>query len=374
MGLVGLALVPLEPTVPDYDDRAITNVIEAVRQPDAPGALGDLREALRGARCVVLVLLDGLGQLQLEERAALAPWLVAHRLDPITSVAPSTTASALTSITTGTAPGEHGLVGYRFDLHGDVLQALRWTVDGKDATALHPPEAVQRREPKLVLGGRPVPYVGKRAYATSPFTRAHLRGAAYVGVEDESAWVSESAAATEGHPLVLAYHDGIDKLAHAEGLGEAYGAAIAAADGLVTELRAMLPDDVALVVTADHGQVDVGPSAVSPSRSTLALVDKMSGEGRFRWLHAHPGSAAELAERAASELGESCWVRTRREICDAGWLGEVDDDHVSRLGDVAVVPFIDAYVPDPTEPREAGMKGRHGSLTQAEMLVPLVVG
>jgi hypothetical protein len=360
--------------LPDYDDRAIINVLVALREHGAQGPLADLRAAVAGARSVVLVLLDGLGELQLDERAVSAPWLASHRLAPITSVAPSTTASALTSITTGVAPGVHGLVGYRFDLNGDVLQALRWTVDGKDATSLHPPEAVQRREPKLIFDGRPVPYVGKRAYAASPFTRAHLRGAAYVGVDDAVGWVASSAAATDGHPLVLAYHDGIDKLAHAEGLGEAYGTAISEADQLVADLRAALSDDVAIVVTADHGQVSVGAHAVSPTPSTLALVAKMSGEGRFRWLHAHPGSAAELAERATHELRDSCWVRTRREVCDAGWLGEVEDDHVERLGDVAIVPFVDAYVPDPTEPREAGMKGRHGSLTEAEMLVPLMVG
>ena len=100
----------------------------------------------------------------------------------------------------------------------------------------------------------------------------------------------------------------------------------------------------------------------------------MSGEGRFRWLHAHPGSAAELRERVGDELGEDCWVLSRRELCDAGWLGEVDDELVERLGDVAIVPFTPHFVPDPAEPREAGMKGRHGSLTAAEMYVPLIVG
>jgi arylsulfatase A-like enzyme len=173
---------------------------------------------------------------------------------------------------------------------------------------------------------------------------------------------------------VLAYHDTIDKLAHAEGLGVGYDAALREADELVAGLRRSLPDDVIVVVTADHGQVDVGSASVSPSVSTLALVERMSGEGRFRWLHAQPGAAAELRVRVAEELSESCWVRSRREVCDGGWLGEVDDRNLDRLGDVAIVPFAKVFVPDPAEPREAGMKGRHGSLTAAEMLVPLIVG
>jgi hypothetical protein len=369
-----LRTVPPDLVLPDYAERSIANVLGAVSDPGASGPLADLRAEVSGARSIVLVLLDGLGELQLEARASIAPWLARHRLAPITSVAPSTTASALTSITTGVAPGIHGLVGYRFVVDGDVLQALRWTVGGKDAVGAHPPEAVQRVEPRLVLDGRPVPYVGKSDYATSPFTRAHLRGASYVSADDAASWIDGCVSSAADHRLVVAYRDGIDKLAHAEGLGSAFDEAVGDADRLVANLRDALPEDVAVVVTADHGQVDVGATAVSPSRSTLALVEKMSGEGRFRWLHAHPGSAAELRERVVAELEGSCWVRSRREVCDAGWLGEVDDDHVERLGDVAVVPFVDAYVPDPTEPREAGMKGRHGSLTAAEMFVPLVAG
>ena len=49
---------------------------------------------------------------------------------PITTVVPSTTATALTSIATGLAPAQHGLVGYRMLVGGDVLNVLRWTMTG----------------------------------------------------------------------------------------------------------------------------------------------------------------------------------------------------------------------------------------------------
>ena len=70
-----------------------------------------------------------------------------------------------------------------------------------------------------------MPYVGKAAYASSPFTRSHLRGAAYVGVDGPDAG-GTPALSRGAHRVVLAYHDVIDKLAHAEGLGAAYDAAI----------------------------------------------------------------------------------------------------------------------------------------------------
>ena len=362
------------PIAPDYEDRSIVNVLGAVTGGGPRHQLKDLREALKDAETIVLVLLVGLGELQLADRAELAPWLASHRLAPITSVAPSTTAAALTSITTEVPPGTHGLVGYRFTLGEDVLQSLRWTVDGKDAVASHTPDSVQHVEPRLVLDARPIPYVGRSDYVNSAFTRSHLRGCDYRGADGPDEWIEQICLASTQHRVVLAYFDVIDKTAHAEGLGAEYDRVLSESDQMIATLRSKLPESVAIVVTADHGQIDVGSDAVSPSASTLALVERMSGEGRFRWLHAYPGLAGELRQRAEADLSDSCWIRSRREVCDEGWLGDVDDEFVDRLGDVAVIPFAPVFVPDPAEPRESGMKGRHGSLTPEEMWVPLIVG
>jgi len=363
------------PVLPDYAGRCITGVMGSLGMGlSTPGPLlADLARAVAGADGVVLVVVDGLGDEQLVVRDRLAPVLGRGRLAPLTSVAPSTTAAALTSITTGVTPGQHGLVGYRFALGPDVLQALRWTVDDRDASPRHPPDRIQRIPPALVRRGSPVPYVGKRSFATSAFTRAHLRGSSYVGVDGPAAMPAAVAASLESSPLVLCYHDAIDKTAHASGLGDAYDEAVAATDALIGALRAAIPAEVALVVTSDHGQVDSGPTTVDLSPSASALVERRSGEGRFRWLHAHPGDALALGERAKAELEGSCWVMTKREVLASELLGEVDDAVVDRLGDVALIPHIDAFVPDPAVPLERRMRSRHGSLTASEMLVPLCV-
>jgi hypothetical protein len=291
----------------------------------------------------------------------------------MTSVAPSTTATALTSLTTGVEPGRHGLIGYRFALGRDVLQALRWSVDGTDATTRYPPDVVQPIPPKLKVDGASVGYVGKEAFKTSSFTRAHLRGCRYLGFDELEGMIPLVVAEADRSRFTMAYHDAIDKTAHHHGLGLEYEAAIAESEAALVALRAQLPDEVAIVVTADHGQVDVGPAALALTPATLAKVDFMSGEGRFRWLHAFPGSARELADQVSEELGDSAWIFTKRQVHDHGLFGELTDDVSDRLGDVAVVPFTDHFVPDPREPLEARMKSRHGSLTDAEMLVPLVV-
>jgi hypothetical protein len=102
-------------------------------------------------------------------------------------------------------------------------------------------------------------------------------------------------------------------------------------------------------------------------------VALLSGEGRFRWLHARPGAAADVAAAATAAYGHVAWVRTREEVVDEGWLGgEPVPEVADRLGDVALAPFAPTAFLDPADTGELRLAGRHGSLTAAEMLVPLL--
>ena len=79
--------------------------------------------------------------------------------------------------------------------------------------------------------------------------------------------------------------------------------------------------DVRVTMTA--GQVDVGTNVVPLHADVMDRVDLLSGEGRFRWLHARPGMAAALEEAAREHHGDMGWVRTREEVVSAGWLAKV---------------------------------------------------
>src|SRR5690348_8345676 len=104
--------VPVEPLVPDYGGGCLSSLLPALSAPvgERPAWLP---APARGAGQVVLLVLDGLGWRQLVALAAVAPVLTSMVGGPITSVAPTTTAAALTSIAGGAAPGSHGVVGYR---------------------------------------------------------------------------------------------------------------------------------------------------------------------------------------------------------------------------------------------------------------------
>ena len=358
------------PLVPDYGGACLSNVVPALLEPGetTPSWLPPVSAE---ADQVVLLLLDGLGWDQLEDRRHLAPNLSAMAGADILTVAPSTTATALTSLATGTPPGQHGVVGYRIVEQGDVLNILRWSTSSGDARKRIDPRTVQAG---AAFGGQRPPVVTRAEFVDSGFTRAHLHQVRFTGYRMPSTLVTEvRRLAGAGEPFVYVYYDGIDKVSHEYGLREHYDAELAFADRLVGDLLAALPSGAVLVVTADHGQVDVGDNIVAPDPEVLSHVRQQSGEGRFRWLHAVPGHEHALAEAARSCHGEQAWVRTLSEVEMEGWFGPTLSGAArARLGDVALVAREDVSFSDPADSGVFELVGRHGSLTSAEMRVPLL--
>lgn len=357
------------PVIPDYRGANVSGLVPGLLGPVPPEWLP---EALVRARQRVLLVIDGLGWEQLAERRHLAPTLSAMVGGPITTVVPSTTATALASISTGLAPAEHGIVGYRIRVGGEVLNTLRWSTPSGDARRTIVPEVFQPVPP--FMGDRPV-VVGRADLSSSGFTGAHLSGARYRGWRVPSSLAVEvGRALREGERFVFAYYDGLDKISHACGLGEHFDAELAAIDRLVADMVAVLPAGAALAVTADHGQVHVGEHTIVPPAEVMALCSSQSGEGRFRWLHARPGRADDLLAAARGAHGAVAWVVGIEQVVDECWFGRSLPAAVrSRLGDVALVPFEPVAFHDPADSGAHELIGRHGSLTPAEMLVPLLV-
>ena len=374
--MVGRVVRSPEPVLPDYSGAGLAGLVPALASPpgDRPGWLPAL---LGNAAQVVLLVVDGLGWLQLLDNQAQLPTVSGLQGGPITSVVPTTTATALTSIVVGAPPAAHGVVGYRVVVGGptgpEVLNVLRWRTSSGDAKPFVDPRRFQRLP---AFAGRPVPVVSKSDFNGTGFSLAHQRDAPL------AAWSVASSLAVEvrrllgqGEPLVYAYYDGVDKVAHARGFGEHYQAELIALDRIVADVLDVLPSGAALALTADHGQVEVGPRALPVVASVMAEVGMVSGEARFRWLHARPGRSAPLMEAAAARYGLEAWVRTREEVEADGWFGgPLDEELRSRLGDVALVPFEPVGYLDPADTGDAKLVCRHGSLTPAEMLVPLVAG
>jgi predicted AlkP superfamily pyrophosphatase or phosphodiesterase len=364
-----------EPLLPDYGGAGLQAVMPALlaHVAGASELPAWFPTPVADAAQVVLLVLDGLGAEQLRTRSALAPVLSSGVGRVITSVAPSTTATALTTLVTGTVPAEHGVVGYRVALDGKVMNVLQWSLDGKDARVKVPAHVFQPRTSFPGAPG-PVPVVTRHDYGPTGFTAAHL------GPAELHWWYTPAGLVTgvrhlvaAGAPFVYAYYEGIDKVAHAQGLGEHYDDELRAVDRLVADVIDVLPAGVALVVTADHGQVDVGSSIEVLGAEIMRDVTLISGEGRFRWLHVAPGAEGDVVAAAQDLYGGEAWVRTREQVIEDGWLGGLPSSTVTaRLGDVVLAPFAPMAFLDPADTGELRLKARHGSLTAEEMLVPLL--
>ena len=360
------------PRLPAYKAGCITGIIPALLGPSGTKEIPNwMPDCVRGARQVVLLVIDGLGWHQLQNNLVHCPTLSSMQGSSITTVAPTTTVSALTSITTGLAPAEHGLVGYRIDMGGRVMQMLKWGDEKGDLRNMYSPDLVQPCPPFM---GASVPVLSKAELEGSAFTQAHLRGARPKG------WRAASSIAVEvgellrsGEKFIYAYYDGVDKIAHERGFGAFYEAELRSADALVANIIEILVSGSVLLVTADHGQVMVGTNTLPPHADVLAMTAYQSGEGRFRWLHARNGTEVELLARASQHHGDCAWVVSKEQIIDEQWLGpRLGPATRKRLGDVALVPRDAISFDDPADTGPYLLQCRHGALTDDELDVPLL--
>ena len=151
------------PTMAAYEGGCVANIVPALF-----GLINAdwMPEPVRDARAVVLFVVDGLGANAIESMPEVVPTLAQMTGASITTVLPATTSAALTSITTGTAPSRHGIVGYRTFVESQVLNVLRWQVEGVNGRGPVPSE-VQRQS---AFRGRPVPVCTKSEFKRSGFT------------------------------------------------------------------------------------------------------------------------------------------------------------------------------------------------------------
>lgn len=370
--VMSLDTIMTSPRLPAYQGACITGIVPALLGPSGTKEIPNwMPSCIQGARQVVLLVLDGLGWHQLQKNILQCPTIAAMQGGSITTVAPTTTVSALTSITTGLAPAEHGLVGYRIDMGGRVVQMLKWGDEKGDLRNMYPPDLVQPCPPFM---GASVPVLSKAELEGSAFTEAHLRGVRAKG------WRAASSIAVEvgqllrtGEKFIYAYYDGVDKIAHERGFGLFYDAELRSADALVKSIQDVLVAGSVLVVTADHGQVLVGENTLPPHRDVLAMTSHQSGEGRFRWLHARSGVANELLARAVQHHSDCAWVVSKDQVIDEKWLGpRLGTATRKRLGDVALVARDPVSFDDVADTGPYPLQCRHGALTDDELDVPLL--
>ena len=363
------------PLVPGYGIDCLGAVLPGVAAAlGAPTSLPAV--ALPSVERVCVVLVDGLGHHLLGENSGDAPFLGSLPGTVLRAGVPSTTATSVASFGTGRPPGRHGLVGYQVmdPDRGVLLNELRWDPE-VDPEKWQPYPTVFEH---LTGAGIACTAIGNPEFDGSGLTTAALRGPRFVGVGGLHERVDAAVRILAEPGLVYLYWGQVDAAGHQFGVASRnWRRAMREADEALARLARQLPSGTLLLITADHGMIDV-PHEFRVDLATRTDLQSgigvLAGEARFAQVYCEPGSAGEVARRLTDAFGDRAWVRTRQQAIDAGWFGHVDDRVRRRIGGVIVAgrePFV--FVDSRTSsPHELKLIGQHGSLTDAEQLVPLL--
>lgn len=342
------------------------------------------RIGLPDVRRVALLLVDGLGHRLLPAAATAGPVLadiVGGRLGELrelSSCFPSTTPTSLVSLGTGAGPGAHGVVGFTVNVPGTrrVLTHINWRADPDPVTW----QPVPTQFEAAAAAGLDTAVVARPEFADSGLTIAAYRGARHVGAADAGALAEGMLAELgAGTSVVYGYYARVDTAAHRHGIGSPqWRAAVAEVDRIVERVVDGLPADAALLVTADHGGVNVPAETrfdLDTDRRLRAGVRVVAGEARVRYLHTRRGARLDVIAAWREVLGDAASVVDRDEAVAAGWFGPVPQAHLARIGDVVVV-CRDRYVvlASKHEPEIASrLVAYHGSTTPDETAIPLMI-
>lgn len=402
--------------LPDYGGLSIANIAPTIvrlfglepdgTSPPLPQYIwSDLTERVE---CVVLLLLDAVGYLQFKEHIADQTTLFSRlarrgRLFPLTSVFPSTTVSALSSIRTGRSPLGHGFLGTNLLLSrqgvlanmlklapaahtvAGSLESWGWDPDGF-ITAPSLAEKLAAASIETVVHTR-------LHFVASTLTRILLKGVddlrGYLHLSD--LWINLHRTLTErapGQPLFVdVYWSGIDDTAHVYGTDNEYvdSALLHFSRSLEQDFISTLAEDTrrstVLIVTADHGQIATPSDQVVHLPEHPHLRDNLllppAGESRAAYLYVRPGRERDLRAYVAEHLEQQFALLETDRALEAGLWGHRDELTVrgrARLGDMILLAKHKARLS--SRPRKNGghtLRGHHGSLTPEEMLVPLLI-
>jgi predicted AlkP superfamily pyrophosphatase or phosphodiesterase len=354
----------------------LSSCVTAIRGGQNPLGLPSVRKA-------AVLVVDGLGAQNLQQRSGHARWLT-QQWSAQKRVAdagyPSTTASALATLTTGERPGTHGIVGYtvREPVSGVLINHLKEWGPAAD------PETWQR---STTLFERAATHsisslaLGEHRFVGTDFTKAVWRGAEFVGVKGlvPQGQVMREFFDSNDHAVAYLYWPALDRTGHSQGVGsDAWTHRLEELDQGVEEISRLLKPDEGLIITADHGMLDIpheNKIMVEEGSPLLAGVSEWGGEPRVAQLYVDDsGAMGDLSSAWIEILAGRGQVVTREQIVDEQWLGPVESEVIQRIGHLSIVceAPIALYRDQTAKPASKAMIGQHGSITPVEREIPVI--
>lgn len=327
--------------------------------------------------CVVLV--DGLGTKNLEFRAGHAPFLTEalKNSGSISCGFPSTTVASIASFATGLRAGQHGLVGYQIlDSKSQLPLNVLTGMSVEQALEMQPNQTITELAGDA---GVQAYCIGPGEYENSAFSVATMRGAKYVAAKtfDDRVSAALEILGRAEKSLIYLYFPELDQAAHAFGAASGeWVAKLEDLDSAMSQLAKKLPTGSGLLVTADHGIIDVAHEKHIYLDEFSGLDDLISvgGDPRVLFLYLETEPRPELIDELQSWMGKRVCVATKRQVIDAGWYSEVTAAASERMPDLFLIAVAECalYHRKFAKPKSLRMIGQHGALSPEELTVPLI--
>jgi len=405
---------------PCYQDQSIANLpaslLHWLGAPPLPTAALPLRPEILHHwgghwggefRHVALFVLDGFGLDMLQKTLSAAQYDPRLRawaelpqdtlLAPLTSVAPSTTATAMTTFWSGAYPAEHGVIGYTMYLK-EYSMVANMIVHNPASFSGDPGSLRQTgfRSTDFV----PAPMLGThlagRGYRVNAYThraiaRSGLSEMLYQGAHvwpvhtlgDMFIQLADGIDEAGNEPSCsYLYWSELDDLAHRHGPGSSRWNRELADFSL--QLGFFLEDrkrkargDTLFILTADHGHIHTPKNAEFELRNQPDLLDCMvmtpNGESRLAYTFLKPGKEARFRDLVEAKWPGRFQIVNSEQFIRSGMFGSRGQHPrlAERAGDCVVIAAEGDYWWSDLF-RENPLLGRHGGLSRAEMLVPLL--
>ena len=407
--------------LPNYSQGSIVNLVSSIlhglgaSSPYTP--LPDLVTQIKDADTVILLVLDGMGMDSMQELGKKS-FFNQHYAQSLTSVFPSATTAAVTTLMTGVAPQEHGFISWDMNMKefGSVVQVLPYRTKRK--------EPLKEKEIKVVasvfdkLKKIKTHLVIKKSLLKSPYNTLFCTKAEQHGFNNLSGMLRAlrnianvqnnqtiTSAKSELYTKVLSsnikhfkyiahthsqkkqyiytYWGGFDDFSHAYGkthpktkahLRLLERAMIHLAQGLEGT-------NTLLLVTADHGQIVTTPAKTIVLNKHPKLLECLSvapcGEPRAIVCYVHPHKVQQFEEYVKYKLKHYCTLHQSKELVRKNYfgLGKAHPHLFDRIGDYILLPtenYVFRYFL-PGEKPKSFKPGHHGGLSEEEMKVPLVM-
>ncbi len=400
--------------LPDYSKRSIVNlsnfVLDFFNCPTyhPPLDIMDKIKKPNKKKKVIMFVIDAMGRDNLQSALENSPFLRSelqfYEKEVLTSVFPTTTTAALTSYNTALSPLEHGMLGYTLFL-SDYSSLVNMIM-------LSPPEL--ERDILTQSGLNPMKFLNQPTifetlqendvkcwtitsdlFVESGLTKMHHKGSAkrsYSGMLEMFYQLLRTIEEEDSRTFIFVYWGLTDTDGHH------YGTQSRPYQGGIEYLFKMLKDEVMdrmsrqqleetlFLISSDHGQIDTTwqdeewitsedelfeqylhpPISGEPRAVYFNVKDPVAFSNYFNKRFSRRFYLVEKKQAIAKNLFSENTVPLK--------ISERDyKENISRLGDYIAIAKRGYSLHFKHHGKTYTLKGKHGSLTREELLVPLLI-